>query len=324
MHARSRRQARRVLSGGPRWHHLIILILLVPNLLLSCSSMPAVEKSPPVDAPSSPRPAEGSAEQPDPVDLTLELAALEAAHGGRLGVFAVDVASGGFVAYREDERFAYASAIKALLVAAVLRKIPDLERVVVFSEEELVFQSPVTQQHAGTGLTIRRLCEAALRDSDNTAANLLLEELGGPAGFEIALREMGDHTTMPARFETDLNSATPGDDRDTSTPRALARSLRSVIAEDLLPDGRATLLIEWMSGNATGDTLIRSGAPPDWLVADKSGTGGYGTRNDLAVVWPPGAGPIFIAVMTTSESKEAAPADSLVARAAALALAALG
>lgn len=258
------------------------------------------------------------------IDLAPELQELEAIHGRRLGVFAVDVASGRFVAYREDERFAYGSTVKALLVAAVLGEVSDLDRVVPISEQELVFHSPLTQQYTGTGTTIRRLCEAALRESDNTAANVLLRELGGPAEFGALLARAGDRTTLPVRLEPDLNSAVPGDDRDTSTPRALVESLRTVIVDDRLPADREQLLIDWMSGNATGDTLVRAGVPSDWLVADKSGTGGYGTRNDLAVVFPPDAGPIFIAVMTSSVSEGAAPEDALVARAAAVAMTALG
>lgn len=248
-------------------------------------------------------------------------AALEAESGARIGVYAVDTDSGATVAYRSDERFAYASSFKALLAAAVLERIDDLDRIVEYTPEQLVAHSPVTETRTATGMTVGDLAESAVRTSDNTAANLLLDELGGPGGFAAVLAEAGDVTTRPARYETDLNSATPGDPRDTSTPRALVETLRTFALDGALDPDDAGTLIEWMTGNATGDALIRAAAPGDWVVADKSGAGGYGTRNDIGIVWPPGRAPIVIAVLTTQPAADAARDDGLVARSAAVALA---
>lgn len=266
----------------------------------------------PSGSPSAPAPASDE-----------RFAALEAESGARIGVYAVDTDSGATVAYRSDERFAYASSFKALLAAAVLERIDDLDRVVEYTPEQLVAHSPVTETRTATGMTVGDLAESAVRTSDNTAANLLLDQLGGPAGFAAALAEAGDVTTRPARYETELNSATPGDPRDTSTPRALAETLRAYALDGALDADDAGTLIDWMSGNATGDALIRAAAPDDWVVADKSGAGGYGTRNDIGIVWPPGRAPIVMAVLTTHSAADAARDDGLVARSAALALAAL-
>lgn len=289
----------------------------------------------PTDAPAPPPPAAssptlessapqgGEASGGQAVVVDDELSALEAAYDARVGVYALDTGSGDRVAYRADERFAYASSIKAVLAAAILREVDDLDRVISYGADALVANSPETEANLATGMSIRDLAEAAVRVSDNAATNLLLAELGGPAAFGELLAALGDTTTEPARTEPALNEATPGDTRDTSTPRALAETLRAYALGDTLPDDRRALLINWMSGNATGDTLIRAGAPSDAVVADKSGAGGYGTRNDIAVVWPAEGDPIVIAVLSSRAEKGAERDDQLVADAAAVALDAL-
>ena len=247
-------------------------------------------------------------------------AALEAEFGSRIGVYAIDTGSDDEIAYRADERFAYASTFKALAAAAVLQKndIADLDRVVTFSSDELITHSPVTELHVESGMTLGELAEAAVRVSDNTAGNLLLEELDGPAGFTTALRAVGDDVTQAVRWEAGLNDGVPGDPRDTTSPRAFATDLREFALGDTLTSEKRELLVDWMSGNATGDTLIRAGVPADWTVADKSGSGGYGVRNNIAVVWPPGREPIVLAVLTTRDSPDATRDDAVVARAASI------
>ncbi|WP_405093980.1 class A beta-lactamase [Micromonospora sp. NBC_01392] len=217
-------------------------------------------------------------------------------------------------------RAAAALAAGALLAAT---SDADLDRVVRYRRADLVSYSPVTERHVGSGMTLRAVAEAAVRQSDNTAGNLMFAELGGPAGFERALRGVGDRVTDPARTEPDLNETAPGDVRDTSTPRAWAGSLRAYALGDVLPPPDRAVLLDWMGSSTTGAGLVRAGAPAGWRVAVKSGTGGYGTRNDIAVVWSPDAAPIVLAVLTTRADRNASPDDALVAGAAAAALAAI-
>ncbi|BCJ69046.1 class A beta-lactamase [Polymorphospora rubra] len=242
---------------------------------------------------------------------------LEAAYDARLGVYAVDTGTGRTVTWRADERFAYASTFKALAAAAVLAATTpaQLDATVRYDRADLVAHSPVTQRHVDTGMTLRALCDAAVRHSDNTAGNLLLGHLGGPAGFERALRGIGDDTTSVDRWETDLNQATPGDDRDTSTPRALAAGLRAYAVDDALTADDRDVLNGWLAGNTTGDELVRAGVPDGWTVGDKTGAGGYGTRNDIAVVRPPGRAPVVLAVLSSRDHRDATYDNALVAQA---------
>ncbi len=303
-------------STSPRlWRPATATLALA--LLVACS--PSGESG---DTPTSSAPATSVATQsPAPLDTAATDRAfeqLESDFDARLGVFAVDTGTGGSLEHRADDRFAYASTFKAMAAAAVLDRTStaELDTVVTYTSDDLVDYSPVTEQHVDTGMTLRQLCDAAVRFSDNTAGNLLLRELGGPAGLDAALAEIGDDVTQVARWEPELNEATPGDDRDTSTPRALATSLHAFAVDDALVEEDRTVLTEWLRGNTTGDALIRAAAPSGWTVGDKTGSGGYGTRNDIAVLWPPDGDPIVVAIMSSRDEPDAERDDALVAAAA--------
>ncbi len=175
----------------------------------------------------------------------------------------------------------------------------------------------------GSSLTLAELCDAAVRFSDNSALNLLLRELGGPAGLDAALEQVGDTVTEVARDEPGLNSAVPGDPRDTTTPRALAGSLRAYALDAASPEDGEQLM-DWLRRNTTGDALVRAGVPVDWDVGDKTGIGAYGTRNDVAVLTPPGRAPIVLAVMSSRDEPDADHDDALIAEAARVVAAGLG
>ncbi len=243
-------------------------------------------------------------------------AALETEYGARLGVYALDTGTGEEVEYRADERFAYASTHKALSAGALLAQnsLEEMEEVVTYTEEDLVDYSPITEQHVDTGMTLMEVIDASIRYSDNTAANLTLDALGGIEGFTEDLRSIGDDVTEPARYETELNEATPGDVRDTSTPRAMATSLEAYTLGDVRPEETQDVLIDLLIRNTTGDETIRAGVPEGWIVGDKTGSAGYGGRNDIAVVWPEeGADPILISVYTAQDAEDAEPINEIIA-----------
>ena len=252
-------------------------------------------------------------------------ASLERQHEARLGVFALDTATGNRVEHRADERFAFCSTCKAFVAANVLRRrsVAALDQMVTFGAADLVESSPITSQHVTTGMTVRDMCDAAVRFSDNTAANLLFEQIGGPAGLQAFLRSVGDSVTNCSRIEPALSSAVPGDLRDTTTPRVLGSDLRQVVVGDVLSADRRAILVDWLVHNQTGNGLIRSVVPSGWKVGDKTGNGDYGTRNDMAVLWPPTGSPIVLSVMSSRAAKDDPFDDQLVARAARAALAAL-
>ncbi|MHB1992467.1 class A beta-lactamase [Metallibacterium scheffleri] len=245
-----------------------------------------------------------AAAAPQPLRLRRQFARIEAASGGRLGVAMLDLRTGLHASHRGGERFPMCSTWKVLAVAAMLQRVDAgqerLDRRIRFDARQLVSWSPVTERHVGgEGMRVDALCAAALEISDNTAANLLLEALGGPAAITQFARGLGDRVTRLDRYETALNEATPGDPRDTTAPDAMAGDLRRLLLGDALhADSRARLLA-WMEACRTGDGQLRAGVPAHWRVADKTGSGGYGSSNDVGLLMPPGQRPVVVAVYLT-------------------------
>lgn len=226
------------------------------------------------------------------------LAALEAESGGRIGLAVLDTGSGRLVGHRLDERFAMCSAFKALLGGVILCKnaveLGILERSLPIPAADLVVHSPVTGPAAGTALTVDQLCAATIATSDNTAANLLLELVGGPAGFTAALRALGDPTTRLDRREPALNENRPGDPRDSSTPRAFAQTLAALLFGPALAPADQARLQGWMAAATTGRGRLRAGLPPGWPAGDKTGTSERDQSNDVAFVRPPEGPPLVL------------------------------
>jgi beta-lactamase class A len=259
-----------------------------------------------------------------PVVVHPDFSGLEAQFDARLGVYAVDTGTGRTVEQRADERFAFCSTFKALAAGALLARGAPLDQRLTYTDADVISNSPITAQHVTDGVTLREAMDAAIRYSDNTAANLMFGLLGGPAGLQRDLRALGDQVTSADRVETDLSAAVPGDTRDTTTPRVIAADLRKYVLGDVLEPQDRNLLTGWLRNNKTGDATIRAGVPAGWVVGDKTGTGGYGARNDIAVLWPPDRAPIVIAIMSTRSTPDAKADDRLIAQAARMAVAALG
>lgn len=234
-------------------------------------------------------------------------AQLEAAHGGRLGVAVLDTGSGRMLRHRADERFAMCSTFKLLLGTAVLQRIAagteKSDRVVPFSANDLVTWSPVTAKHAGEGLSVETLIAAILQQSDNTAANLLLATIGGPSGWTAFARTLGDSISRLDRIETALNSAIPGDERDTTTPSAMLADIQKVLLGDVLLPASRQHLIDTLATSTTGIRRLRAGLPADWRVIDKTGTGGNGACNDIAIIYPPQRAPILACAYYTESTR---------------------
>lgn len=222
----------------------------------------------------------------------------------RLGVFAHDLVSGATYSRRDDERFAMCSTFKVYAVAAILRLRSEggisLDAPVPIDPADIVSHSPVTGPAKGRTLTVGELCQATLVTSDNTAANLLLHQLGGPPAITEFSNSVGDPATLLDRWEPDLSSAEPGDIRDTTTPSGMGPGWEELLLGGALSDEDRTTLLDWMRGSITSDEQIRAGLPPEWTAADKTGSGSYGTVNDCGVVWSPEGAPLLLLLFSSS------------------------
>jgi beta-lactamase class A len=254
----------------------------------------------------------------DPAQAQEALEALEAKNGGRLGVVALDTASGRRIAYRADERFAMCSTHKFLTAAAILQKVDaghlSLDQPISFGQADLLEYAPITRKNVGSGfMTVDALCAAAIEWSDNTAANLLLGLIGGPEGWTRFVRSIADQTSRLDRTEPTLNTAIPGDPRDTTTPDAMVRNLNAVLLASVLSEASRARLKGWMFASAVTDTLLRAGLPQGWRIGDKSGSGKHGTRNDVGMILPPDGTPILAAVYYTESTAPFASREKVVA-----------
>nr|WP_241522164.1 class A beta-lactamase [Chimaeribacter californicus] len=241
--------------------------------------------------------------------LAAQLAELERSANGRLGVALIDTGSQREITYRGEERFAMASTFKVLAAGAVLQHSvtqPDLlAKRIRYDRAALLSYAPVTGKHLAEGMTVAELCAAAIEWSDNTAANLLLTEIGGPQRITKLARSLHDDKTRLDRWEPALNTAIPGDERDTSTPQAMARNLQHLALGDALPPAQQQQMIGWLKNSQTGAKSIRAGVPAGWEVGDKTGSGDYGTTNDLAIIWPPHGKPLVLAIYFTQPKADA-------------------
>ncbi|WP_170347579.1 class A beta-lactamase [Ruegeria atlantica] len=237
--------------------------------------------------------------------ISASVAQVEDQLGARVGVALLDTGTGQTWFHRADERFPMNSTMKAPLCGAVLARNDagelSLQELLPIRQTDIVSYAPVTEQQVGNELTISEFCFATLDISDNTAANLLIDRLGGPNEVTKFLRKIGDPVSRLDRREPELNIFNKNDPRDTTSPAAMAKTLRALLTEDTLSPSSQDQLIEWMShGGVTGD-LLRDDAPADWAIADKSGAGKY-SRNIIALVTPSGREPWIVSIFI-SEAK---------------------
>lgn len=220
--------------------------------------------------------------------------------GARVGVAILDTGGNRSWLHRADERFPMASTSKVLACAALLKGGAQLmERQTTILESDLQSYSPVTKTLVGNQVAAAELCAITMRTSDNTAVNRVLEILGGPQAVTSFARHLGDRVTRLDRNEPSLNEGRPGDPRDTTTPRAMADTLRELVLGSTLEAQARDQLVEWLKSNEVGGPLLRAGIPPDWGIADRTGAGGFGTRGVVAVMWPPEHAPLVAAIYVT-------------------------
>lgn len=258
--------------------------------------------------------------QPDTQQVMQKLAALEKQSGGRLGVALINTADDTQILYRGHERFAMCSTSKVIAAAAVLKQSESnhaiLQQKMTIEKADLTNWNPVTEKYVGKEMTLAELSAATLQYSDNTAMNKLIAHLGGTANVTAFARSIGDVTFRLDRTEPALNTAIPGDERDTTSPLAMAKSLRGLTLGDALAETQRTQLVEWMKGNTTGGQSIRAGLPEHWVVGDKTGGGDYGTTNDIAVIWPENRAPLILVTYFTQPQQDAKGRKDVLAAAA--------
>jgi len=248
------------------------------------------------------------------------IAAIEQRTGARIGVAALDTASGKRLDHRSEERFPMCSTFKFLAAAAVLKRVDEgqekLDRFVSYGEKDILEYAPVTKAHLKDGgMALGALCAAAIEQSDNTAGNLLLDTIGGPVGLTNFARSIGDEITRLDRKEPELNSAIPGDERDTTSPTAMCANTQRLVVGNALSESSRHQLEDWLRHNETGTLMIRAGVPKTWTIGDKTGRCGNGATNDVAIIRPSDRAPIFVAIYSIGSTSSADDRAAILAEA---------
>lgn len=256
------------------------------------------------------------------------LAAIEKRTNGRLGVAMVTADGRLVLANRASERFAMCSTFKAALAAAVLDRVDRgtvaLDERIAFNKSDMVPYAPVTEPALDRGwMTVGDLARAAVQMSDNVAANLLIERLGGLDAFNGFLRRAGDRTSRLDRMEPELNENAVGDLRDTTTPLAMATLLSTLLRSDVLSPASRKRLADLLLGTRTGEARIPAGLPSGWRAGHKTGTCGS-AYNDIAVVWPPQGPPYMLTIYLDRPSVDGPEAEAAIAEVARLSVEATG
>jgi len=255
----------------------------------------------------------------DTQKLTLAVQAEEGGLQARIGMAVFDMNTGKTWHYRGEERFPLNSTHKTFACAALLAKVDgnalSLDQPVSISKEMLVTYSPVTEKYLSPRtMTLGEVCRAAVSLSDNTAGNVAVNAIGGTSGFNAYMRSIGDEQTRLDRKEPELNEATPGDVRDTTTPNAIVSSLKKILLGEVLSVSSRAELTQWMLDDQVAETLLRAALPTDWKIADKTGAGGYGSRSIVAVIWPPSKQPLVVGIYVTQTKASIQDSNRAIAR----------
>lgn len=252
--------------------------------------------------------------------LQKKLAALETSSGGRIGVYAINTANGVHLQYRANERFPMGCTSKVIGVSAILNKsMKDsslLSKRINYTKKDLTNWNPITEKRLTSGMTVEELCAASISYSDNTAMNLLVKQLGGLEQINAFARSIHNNSFRQDNgWPEEASSGGKGNLNDSSTPEDMAKSLQNLAFTNTLAKPQRQLLMSWLKANTTGDSRIRAGVPKGWVVADKTGTGDYGTTNDIGIIWPPNCAPIIVAIYYTNDDKKAVNKQDVVASA---------
>ncbi len=231
------------------------------------------------------------------------MASIEKRISGRIGVSILETHNQNKWEYKGNERFPMMSTFKTLACAKMLKDsekgVLDKNTLSLIDPKHLIAWSPVTEPLAGGSITLEKACEATMFTSDNTAANIVLQHIGGPQALTLFLRSIGDPISQLDRIEPDLNQARLDDIRDTSTPNSMNETLKALLFGGVLNKISQDQLLHWMQGNVVSNGLLRSILPKGWSIADRAGAGGFGSRGMTAVIWTTTRKPLIISIYMT-------------------------
>ena len=242
-----------------------------------------------------------------------QLASLAEASQGRIGVAALDLASGRTIDVLGNQRFPMASTSK-IAIAATFLEGDDRGRWSLTTEYTLMmpvpsapFSSAVAPVRPGAYMSAEKLLELMITRSNNYATDALLKVVGGPAAVNDWVRRAGitdwhldrDIATL-VRDDGAINPATVIDTRDSATPLAMVRLLAEIHDGKMLSPRSRDVLLGAMSRCVTGKRRIPALLPTEATVLHKTGSLNN-TSSDVGIIRSPDGRAYAVAIYVTGQ-----------------------
>lgn len=187
----------------------------------------------------------------------------------------------------------------------------SLTKKLPITPKDIVNYSPITQHKTAMNLTA--LCSAAVSYSDNTAANLIVKQIGGVKAVSDYFKRQGLTQTRLDRLEPDMNRDNLKKGLDLTTPIEAAQLLHQFIFGALLNDTSKMQLTQWMLDDQVANDLLRSTLPQGWKIADKTGAGSDGARSIISVFWKPDGSAYLLSIYLTNTQATMAQRNQAIA-----------
>ena len=246
-------------------------------------------------------------------DLARQIAQIADGSRGRIGVAAIDLATGQEIAVLGDQRFPMASTSKIAIVATFLERVDnglvslDHRFPLMVPVPSKAFSTSVAPVRPGATMTARELIERTIARSDNMATDALLKAVGGPAVVNDWARRAGipnfnltrDIATL-VRDDGEVNPAYSIDVRDSATPRDMVQLLTGLYQGKWLSTGSRNVIIGAMERCRTGTRRIPALMPLGARVAHKTGSLNN-TSSDVGIIKAPDGRAYAVAIYVTGQ-----------------------
>ena len=250
--------------------------------------------------------------------LEQRIAQLADGKSGRIGVAAIDLATGKEISVLGDQRFPMASTSKIAIAATYLEGV-EKGRWSLTSEFPLMlpvgsqpFSTAAAPVRKGQYMNALELIELMITRSSNPATDALLAAVGGPSAVNDWVRRAGvsefdltrDIATL-VRDDGEIDPARRVDIRDSATPEAMVRLLTGLYQGKFLSDSSRRVILGAMGRCRTGTHRIRGMLPDEARVAHKTGTLSN-TSSDIGIINTPDGHAIAVAIYVTGQGSRPA------------------
>ena len=256
------------------------------------------------------------------------MASIAAATHGPVGAAVAIVEGGKVVALHGEQHFPMQSVYKLPIGMALLHQVDlgklSLSQQVRITKAELPLAphySPIRDKYPnGTSMTVSELLGEMITVSDNTATDILLERIGGPAQVTAYLRGLGIRNIVVATSEQAMaQNETVQQYRNWATPDAMVSLLRILQQGKGLSAASRGLLLKLMISTKTGPHQIKGLLPAGTIVAHKTGSSGIVnglTRaiNDAGLVTLPDGRHLAVVVFVSDTRADTATQEAVIAK----------